>query len=426
MSDINQLLRESTTTNANSVGRPNLVALTRATTKLVYTDLVAEQRTNQPVAALYGVKYQNPKDVLSFVTGATYAGQYGVEARKSMPDFDQTMMTSLKKGDLFLYNDVVFKALVDDPFAGTAETDDFLIISEATIDNNIRMCPDAADTEHFESGAPDIAEAGFKVDKWQSNVKSRKFKTDITVELAQDLESNGFDAVNFIEDVLATQMAEEINKHVLQSLIIVSTRFKVTGTSPKGVLDLSDTSVSAPERGRLLYQFMCEMNASVQRNTSYSATYAVASSRVAAMLASSGWMNQANDGTVPENAYGRLNNGLPLYCDVNSPVDYVIVGVKDDFGGMESVGSLFYAPYTEGLDLESKEHVGAFKVIVDPESLQPKIALLVRYALCVNPYTTGSTDKEARVVDASDFDLFAGRSQMSCLLGVKLPKLIED
>jgi hypothetical protein len=35
----------------------------------------------------------------------------------------------------------------------------------------------------------------------------------------------------------------------------------------------------------------------------------------------------------------------------------------------------------------------------------------------------GLNDEEARVIDASDIDNFAGRSQMSVLLGVKLPKL---
>ena len=121
-----------------------------------------------------------------------------------------------------------------------------------------------------------------------------------------------------------------------------------------------------------------------------------------------------------------LNNGLPLYCDTNSPVDYVIVGVKAEFGGKETVGSLFYAPYTEGLDLDDPEHVGAFKVIVDPASLQPSVALLVRYALSVNPYTIGLDEDEARVINAADMDKMAGRSKMSVLLGVKLPKLIAD
>jgi hypothetical protein len=160
-----------------------------------------------------------------------------------------------------------------------------------------------------------------------------------------------------------------------------------------------------------------------QRATSYSATYVVASSRVAALLASSGWLQQKEG--QPEACYGVLNNGLVVYCDNNSPVEYVIVGVKDSYGPEEMIGSLFYAPYAEGLskDADPTDHVGAYKVINDPDSLQPKLSLLIRYALCVNPYTMGLNDEEARVIDASDIDNFAGRSQMSVLLGVKLPKL---
>ncbi|AJD81987.1 capsid vertex [Yersinia phage vB_YenM_TG1] len=423
MSNINQLLRESTTSTSSIAGRPNLVALTRATTKLVYMDLVAEQRTTQPVAALYGIKYLNPNNDLSFVTGATYGGAIGPSQRATIIDITMTNKDTFVKGDYFKYVDVVFKVLEDTPFAGTAETEIFGVVSEAVADSTIRMVPDAASTSKFESANSDIAEASFQISKWQAPVKSRKLKTELTVELAQDLEANGFDASSMVEDVLATQMAEEINKDILQGLVTVSTRFKIDGVSDKGVLDLSGPD-TAPEQGRKLYRFVCEMNSSIQRNTSYSGTYVVASSRCAAVLAASGWMHQGEDEELSDNAYGVLNNGLVLFCDTNSPVDYVIVGVKAEFGDMEAVGSLFYAPYTEGLDLEDPEHVGVFKAIVDPESLQPKIALLTRYALCVNPYTTGATDEQARIIDASDFDLFAGRSQMSTLLGVKLPKLI--
>ena len=426
MAKINELLRESTTTSSNLIGRPNLVALTRATTKLIYTDLVATQRTTQPVAALYGIKYLNPNGDLTFITGATYAGQIGVKERESIEELTMANKDSFNKDDMFKFQNVVFKVLADTPFAGTTESDEFGIVSEAVAANNIRMMSEAAVTEKFEGPNSDaITEASFKIDKWQTQVKSRKLKTDLTVELAQDLESNGFDAPSLVDDLLATEMAEDINKDILQSLVTVSARFKVTGVSDKGVLDLTKQD-SAPEQGRTLYRFICEMNSAVQRNTSYSGTYAVASTRCAAVLAASGWLTQKNDGSIPENAYGILNNGLPLYCDTNSPIDYVIVGVKADFGGKETVGSLFYAPYTEGVDLEDPEHVGAFKVIVDPASLQPSVALLVRYALSVNPYTVGLGEEEARVIDAADMDKMAGRSQMSVLLGVKLPKLIAD
>ncbi|ADG60086.1 gp24 head vertex protein [Acinetobacter phage Acj9] len=422
MKHIDKLLSESTTSMDSQPARPALLALTRATTNLIYQDLVATQYTSKNTAALYGVKYLNPNKELSFVTGATYSGAIGKEARKTMKEM--AVGVSLAKGELFKYQDVVFKSLVADPFTGTTETDEFDILSEAVAASTIRMVPEAADTEYFEGEEPDIAEASFEINKWQAEVKSRKFKTEFTVELAQDMEAAGFDAPTTIEDLLATQMAEEINKDILQSLVTVSNRFKVKGVSDKGVLDLSDASRSSVETGRELYRFICEMNANIQRQTSYSATYVVASSRVAALLAASGWLEKKDD--QPYAAYGVLKNGLVLYCDNNNPVEYVVVGVKAEFGDSEMVGSLFYAPFAEGLSksADPTDHIGTYKVINDASDLQPRIALMVRYALCVNPYTMGIDNETARVIDASDIDQFAAQSKMSVLLGVKLPKLV--
>lgn len=424
MAKIDELLRESTTTSSNLIGRPNLVALTRATTQLVYTDIIAEQKTSQPVAALYGIKYQTPDDELSFVTGATYGGAVSAEDRKNIPELT-TIPTAFTTGDMFVYNHIVYKALVDNPFDGMTGTIEDAI-QLAIIKLSIRFVSEAAETEKFEKNGVEISSSNFEVNRWNANVKSRKLKTSLTVELAQDMEAAGFDAPAFLEDLLATTMADEINKDVLQSLITVSRRYKVSGLTDDGFIDLSYNN--SPEASRKLYEMVCEMNSHIQRTTSYSGTFVVASSRVAAILAGSGWLKHKpeDDEWLPETAYGYLLNGLHVFCDVNSPVDYVTVGVKADFGGNEVVGSLFYAPYTEGLDLEEKEHVGAFKVVVDYQSLQPSISLMVRYALSANPYTVAKTDKEARVIDATDMDKMAGQSDMSILLGVKLPAIIGE
>lgn len=424
MAKINELLRESTTTNSNSLARPNLVALTRATTKLVYTDIIAEQPTNQPMAALYGIKYETPDNELSFNTGATYAGAVSAEDRKSIPELTSTTQ-AFNKGDMFQYKHVVYKALIDAPFATAADTIEDAI-QLAVIKLAIRFVSEAAESTKFEKNGVEISSANFTVNKWNAPVKTRKLKTSLTVELAQDMESAGFDAPAFLEDLLATTMADEINKDVLQSLVTVSRRYKVTGLTDDGFIDLSYSN--SPEASRKLYEMVCEMNSHIQRTTSYSGTFVVASTRAAAILAGSGWLKHKpeDDEWLPDTAYGYLLNGLPVFCDVNTPIDYVTVGVKEDFGGNEVVGSLFYAPYTEGLDLDDNEHVGAFKVVVDPSSLQPTISLMVRYALAANPYTVAKDEKEARVIDATDMDKMAGQSDMSILLGVKLPAIIGE
>ncbi|QOI66673.1 capsid vertex protein [Erwinia phage FBB1] len=425
MAVIDKLLRESTLSAANSTGRPSLLAFTQATNKRIFKDLVAEQPTTQPVTALYGIRVLNPDDKMTFYGGATFAGKMNKEERKKVPALDTS--ASINKGDLFMFEDVVFKALTDSPFAGTTETETDDIMNEAIAASTVRMVSEGAATDQFESGEPDISEAGFRIDKWQATVKSRKLKTTLSVELAQDLEANGFDAPDFIENILATQMAEEINKDVLQSLITVSNRYKVVGVSSKGILDLTKISGGAQEQSRTLYSYICEMVASVQRNTSFSPTYVVASSRCCAILAASGWVKKGDDAKgAPDSSFGMLNIGLPIYCDVNSPCDYVITGVNVDMGEGQVVSSLFYAPYVEGLeDVEDTgdASVGEFKVIVDPESLQPTIALLARYALTANPYTVAKDEEEARIIDGSDMDTLAGQSKLSSYLGVKLPPL---
>lgn len=402
-------LNESTGSGDNSIGRPDLLALTRATTDLIYTDLVAVQKTNQPEATLYGVKFINPDKNMSFTTAATYGGAVG--SRTGIPEWTNT---AYDKGDTFQHLDVVYKVLEDDPFAGTTETVDWDIISEAIINGTIRFLSDAAATSYFE-GDVEVSEAGLRLDRWSIPVRTRKLKTQLTVELAQDLESNGFDAPNTIDDLLSTMMAEEVNKDIIQKLITVSSRFKVTGVTDKGVLDLTGVDTS-PEQGRRLYRYICEMNAHIQRTTTYSGAYVVASSRCSALLAASGWLKEDSKNMLTD---GVLNNGLPLYTDGVSPLDYVIVGVKDNQGELEHAGSLFFAPYVE------EDDAGAFKVVVDPNSLQPTIALMIRYGLSVNPYTTNVSDDDSRVINGDDFDGMAGKSLMSVLLGVKLPKLVQ-
>lgn len=427
MKNINKLLVESTTTSANSVGRPTLLSYTKATNKRIFKDLVAEQKTTQPMAALYGVRVLNPDDEMTYLGGATFAGLMGKEARSKVEKLT-TVTTPYAVGDLFMFQSVVFKVLEANPFEGTTEVELDDAVSEAIAAGTIRMLSDAAPAEQFQEGHPEISEAGFRIDKWQTAAKSRKLKTSLTVELAQDLEAAGFDAPDFIENLLSIQQAEEINKDILQSLITVSSRFKVVGVSSRGVLDLTDSKYdNAQDRARTLYYYMCEMNSHVQRNTSYSGTYAVASSRCAAILAASGWVER-ND-TTPETAYGTLKNGLPLYADVNSPCDYVIVGVNVDMGEGQTVASLYYAPYVEGIPEENLQEeddgteIGEFKVIVDYDSLQPTVSLLSRYALSANPYTVAKDDKEARVIDGSDMDKMANQSKLSSYLGVKLPPL---
>lgn len=414
-----KLLKESTLDGSSQVGRPSLVGLTRATTKLVYSELVAVQRTKQPEASLYGIKYLYPDKQMSALSGSTYGGEVTYKERIDLPRYPD--VTDFKKGDKFVSDDYIFKALVDAPFTGIPEDSSALLT--ASMLNNIRMLSGAAPTGLHEEGITDNSSIVF--DKWTSTVKTRKIKTQLTIELAQDLEANGFDADETIQDLLSTQAAEEINKDIIQTLITVSSRFLVKGQFDNGILDF--TTMKSDDyigQGRLLYQYACEMNANIQANTSYAGSYVLASSRCCAVLSASGFLTSSKEADVPDNAEGLLKNGLTVYIDNNAPFDYLLVGVKENYGDLEHIGSLFYSPYIEGLDIDENEDIGNIKVAVDPASLQPTLQISVRYALSVNPYTVAKGSKDERVYRGDDFDNLSGRSQMSVILGVKLPELI--
>jgi hypothetical protein len=151
----------------------------------------------------------------------------------------------------------------------------------------------------------------------------------------------------------------------------------------------------------------------MNRTTSFDATYVLCSARVTGILAASGWLHETDDDHPLAN--GRLNNGYYVYTDTNSPFDYLLTGCKYDLGDLDHVGSLFFAPYEEA------DEAGSMKVSVDPASLQPKVAILMRYGLSVNPYTTeNSTD---RLIDGDDWTNLAGKSKLSQIIGVKLPAI---
>lgn len=415
-----KLIKESLGVKDNSLAKPTLIGLTRATTQLVYSDIVAIQETKQPIAALYGIKYLYPDGQMSALSGSTYNGEVTYSERQNLPKYPDT--TNFKKGDKFGSDDFIFESLIDNPFNGIPN-DSFALLT-ASMANNIRILSGGSITSDSEGNTE--VNSSLVMDKWTAEVKTRKVKTAFTVELIQDLEANGFDGPSTIEDLLATQAAEEINKDIIQTLITVSSRFLVKGQFDNGILDF--TKMASDDyigQGRLLYQYVCEMNANIQANTSYAGTYVLASSRCCAILSASGHIMSSAETDVPENAEGVLKNGLTVYIDNNAPYDYIIVGVKDNYGELEHVGSLFYSPYTEGLDSsDDVDHIGSIRIAIDPHSLQPTMQLMIRYALSVNPYTVKKGDDSARIHDGTDFSSLAGRSLMSVILGVKLPELI--
>lgn len=401
MTQIYKLLKESSGVS-NAQGRPELLSLTRAVNSLIYTDLVAVQPSTQPVSALYGMRYLNMDNNMTFTTPATYGGAVG--SRKDIETLN--VSKEYKAGDLFKHNDTVYQVIQDGAIGSDKEEQEALF--RAIILNKIRLNSDAASTEHFSDIRTEIAESRFQLDKWQSDIKTRKLKTKFTQELLQDLEANQMYADSTISDLLSTTISEEINKDIIQKLITISTRYNVSGLTNEGVISLVGVQ-DAPSQSRELYRYVCEMSAHLLKNTSFRGTYVLASSRVVGILAASGWMSKSDNPL----SDGILRCGLEVYADTTTPFDYMLVGCKHKIGDMESVGSMFYAPFIE------PDGVGAYKVI--DNNFDHNVSMISRYSLSVNPYTT--TAKGGRIVKGDDWNALAGRSEMSLMVGIELPKI---
>lgn len=404
MSKIHNLLYESTTSAANSQGRPDLLALTRAVNALIYTDLVAVQPTSQPTATLFGLRYTNPnKDMTAFTT-ATYYGEVG--DRSSIPEVAAGAVT---QGQRFKFQDIVFEATK----SGSIASADLDGIRQALVDGTIRMQGDTAKTGQYESANAEIADANFTLDRWNMQVGTRKIKTKLTVELLQDLEHNQMDAQGTVEDMLGTMISEDINKDIIQKLFTVSKRFKIAGVNDSGIVDLTASTLPSVDVARSIYHYVCEMSAAIQKNTSFLASFVLCSSRVKAYLEASGFVNHSDN----DLSDGVTRSGLEVYTDTNALIDYVVVGSVITQDEMDKVGSLFFAPFTES------DEAGSVYVVNDVNSLQPGIMLMTRYALGVNPYATAEGKDSEQLTAADDWNNLVGRSDMSYLMGFKLPEL---
>lgn len=408
---LNKILKESTDSASNPAGRPDLLDFTRAVNNLVYTELVAMQPTTQPISALFGVRYMNTNGDMSYTTAATYGGEYGDQYKTATAAAAGTYA----KGDIFIYENVLYKAL-----SSVTITNLDSDIYTQVMQGNIRTLSEAAKTSKFEGSDAVIQNTSFRLDKWQSEVKTRKLKTEITVETLQDLSAVSVDAEKVMKDFLITMISEDINKDILQKLITVSKRFKVKGMSDNGYLDLSSEDVTDSLLSYRLTRYVSEMAASATRRTGFNPNYVIASSRVAGILQTAG-IEQTDNAKSP----GFLKKlGMNLYVDTTTPFDYVIVGVKvnnmfDD--KMESVGSLVFSPYQEG------DKAGMIRVVTDPDSLQNNVMVMSRYSLSVNPYATSEDDFTGiRVTQGDDWDNLVGRSDMSMFMGVLLPEVTNS
>lgn len=401
---MNQLIQESTNVGNVALPRPQLVALTKAVNALIFTDLVAMQPTQTPIATLFGMRYLNADGNMTFRTPATYGGTYGDRSlvTKELSDTEKSFAID----DVFKYEKVIYQAIEAINFETLGGGDDIAAqLSYALMLGKVRIMSDAGDTTEMEYAEP--SEANLKMDRWSVEARTRKLKSAVTVEFLKDIEASGFNGETVIRDMLATEISDEINKDILHKLQTVSTRHITEGAD--SAIFYAGAAADDPTKGRTLYRIVCEMARAIHADTAFEATYVVCSPKVAALLSSSGWLK--GDMNMQKLYTGILTDGMRVYVDAVSSFEYVMVGTKQSKGGLENVGSLFYTPY---YDVDGS---GNFVMNNSASNLQPQYMTMTRYGLSVNPYTTADNDT-GQVHNGADWNKLAGKSKYSRFVGV--------
>lgn len=385
--------------------RPELLSLTRAVNALIFTDLVATQPTKNPKATLFGLRYLNPDNTMTFQTATTYAGKYG-----DRTGIDKlTITSSFEKDKVFVHNDAVYQAIDAVDFSSLSGESLKDKVFTALIGSKIRMVTDAADVSYLETLTAPIQEVKFNLDRWSIDTKVRKYKTLATTELIQDLNANDIDGEAVIHDMLVTTLSEEINKDIMQKLQTVSKRH-ISTTTPEGILNLTGAS-DDPTFGRTVYRMVSEMAYEILSDTTFEANYVLCTPAIAGFLSSSGWMKGDPDMT---NLYtGILANGIKVYIDGVSEYDYLVVGTKQYDDELESASSLFYSPFVD------VDESGSYTVAVDPADFNNRIMCMARYGLSVNPYTAETDIDNRQIYEGDNWNALAAKSKYSRLIGIQ-------
>lgn len=420
---IKQLIAESTQTGASVNGRPTLVSVTGKADNIIFTDLVATQITKTPNASVYGLSVYNTglkgteivkSDI--YHDPGTSTGELGITQGYKLDEYSASKAYS--SGDQFKVEDkgLFFEATESVTFSSLDGTTDYDKLMTGITLGKVRVITDGipygSDTRDEE-----IAGVDFTMTKWDLEVEARKLKVDISNQLIEDMRYNSFDSDALIDDIIASSIAMDINKDIIQKLINVSNRFEDPFFVKDGIADLSGSGKSVTDKARELYALICLAGSRIYERTTYSATYVVCSPMVFSMLSGSGWvkpLKEEEEGeTLNSTLGGIMNNGMKIYVDRFPMFEYFVVGCKHEREGLESVGSLYYSPYAEN------DGAGFITIVSPPSDFQPRIGVLARYALSINNVYSNLAEDERKSVKANEWNKLMGKSEASQFVRVK-------
>lgn len=240
-------------------------------------------------------------------------------------------------------------------------------------------------------------EMTFTIDRVTVTARSRKLKSEYTMEFAQDLKAiHGLDAEGELSGILSTEILSEINREVVRTINVTAKQGAVENTTTDGFFDM-DTDAngrwSVEKFKGLMFHVEREANRIAKETRRGKGNLLICSSDVASALQMAGVLDYApalsgNNLQVDDTGVtfaGVLNgrfkvfidpyaDGLPNFAGLN----YMTIGYK---GPNAYDAGLFYAPYVP------LQMVRA----VDPDSFHPKIGFATRYGMVSNPYAQGGT-----------------------------------
>lgn len=235
----------------------------------------------------------------------------------------------------------------------------------------------------YNQRANDIKTLKLGLERVSTEAQTRKLKAEYSLELAQDLKNvHGLDTEQELINIIEYEVAAEIDRELVDKINAIatpSTRPWVYALSASNVAAGSNVSDGRweQEKFRTLYtRIVKEANTVALTTRRGAANFIICSTNVATALETlSSFMYSAVPGTVNTgtgiNKVGVLDGRFTVYVDTFAMVDYVTVGYKGP-GAFDT--GLVYMPYIPLM----------VQKVVDPNSFQPKIGFMTRYALVEN------------------------------------------
>lgn len=219
-------------------------------------------------------------------------------------------------------------------------------------------------------------QVGFKIDKVTVTAKTRKLKSEFTVELVQDLQTqHGMNAETELLNLIEFELLADIDQEILGMV-----RNNAVAMPDVTVADVVGTTEASKFQG--IYTQVVNACEKIVHDTKRGAgNVVVASPKVIAALSLTGKLkgvaadlgNNVQAGAGVAVAFvGTLDNGAKVFRNAFATTEEVIVAYK---GASAADAGIFYAPYIPLMVQKA----------TNPDTLQPIVAMMTRYGLVENP-----------------------------------------